>query len=121
MEKFGDLITKLEGLTVLEISELVKALEEKWGISAAMPQSAASQGAGAAAEEKTSFNVFLKSTGDQKINVIKVIREATGLGLKEAKDITDQAPKVVKEGLKKEEADELKAKLEGAGATVELQ
>ena len=118
-EKYRDLITKIEALTALELSELVKALEEKFGISAAAPVAAA--GAAAVVEEKTSFNVFLMSTGEQKISVIKVIREATGLGLKEAKDVADAAPKIVKEGLKKEEADELKTKLEAAGATVELQ
>lgn len=121
MEKYNDIISKLEGLTVLEVAELIKALEEKWGISAAMPV-AAGGGAGAAVEEeKTSFNVLLKASGDQKINVIKIVREITGLGLKEAKDIVDAAPKVVKEGLKKEDADELKKKLEAVGATAELQ
>ncbi len=119
MDKHQDLITKIESLTALELAELVKALEEKFGIKAAAPVAA---GAGAAAvEEKTSFNVLLKASGDQKINVIKVIREATGLGLKESKDIVDGAPKTVKEGLKKEEADELKKKLEAAGAVVEIQ
>ncbi len=122
MDKFNDLIEKIEKLSALELSELVKALEEKFGISAAAPMMAAGAGAGAAAaEEKTAWNVFLKSAGEQKINVIKVIREATGLGLKESKDIADAAPKMVKEGLKKEEAEDLKTKLEGAGATVELQ
>lgn len=121
-DKLQDLITKIEGLSAMELAELVKALEEKFGISAAAPSAAgASAGAGAAAEAKDSFNVFLKAAGDQKINVIKVIREATGLGLKEAKDIADAAPKMVKEGLKQAEADELKKKLEEAGATVELQ
>jgi large subunit ribosomal protein L7/L12 len=120
-EKFQDLIAKIETLSALELSELVKALEEKFGISAAAPVAAGNGGGAAAAEEKTSWNVFLKSAGEQKINVIKVIREATGLGLKEAKDVTDAAPKMVKENLKKEEAEELKAKLEGAGAVVELQ
>ena len=121
-EKYQDLITKIETLTALELSELVKALEEKFGISASAPVAVGGgAGGGAPAEEKTSFNVFLKSTGEQKISVIKVIREATGLGLKEAKDVADAAPKIVKEGLKKEEADELKTKLEAAGATVELQ
>ena len=118
-DKYQDLISKIEALSALEISELVKALEEKFGISAAMPVAAA--GPAAAVEEKTSWNVFLKSSGEQKINVIKVIREATGLGLKESKDIADGAPKMVKEGLKKEEAEELKKKLEAAGATVEIQ
>ncbi|MEK7181412.1 MAG: 50S ribosomal protein L7/L12 [Patescibacteria group bacterium] len=119
-DKLQDLITKIEGLSALELAELVKALEEKFGITAAAP-SAGGAGAGAAVEAKDTFNVFLKGTGDQKINVIKVIREATGLGLKEAKDVADAAPKMVKENLKKADAEELKAKLEGAGATVELQ
>lgn len=120
--KFGDIIEKIEKLTVAELAELVKALEEKFGVSAAMSAAAGASAAGdAAREEKTSFNVLLKSGGAQKINVIKIIKEATGVGLKEAKDIVDGAPKVVKEGLKKEEAEELKKKLEEAGATVELQ
>ncbi len=118
-DKYADLISKIESLTALEISELVKALEEKFGISAAMPVAAA--GAAAVVEEKTAFNVVLKSGGAQKINVIKVIREVTALGLKEAKDLVDGAPKTVKEGLKKEEAEEMKKKLETAGATVEIQ
>ncbi len=120
MEKFNDIISKIESLSALELSELVKALEEKFGISAAAPVAAGAAAAGPA-EEKTSFNVFLKAAGGQKINVIKVIREATGLGLKEAKDMADGAPKMIKEGLKKEEAEELKKKLEEAGGTVELQ
>lgn len=121
-EKFNDIISKIESLSAMELAELVKALEEKFGISAAAPVAAAANGAAVSAvEEKTSWDVFLKSAGEQKINVIKVIREATGLGLKEAKDIADAAPKMVKEGLKKEEAEELKKKLEGAGGTVELQ
>ncbi len=120
MEKFADIISKIEGLSVAELAELVKALEEKFGVSAAAMAAPAAAGA-AAAEEKTAWNVLLKSSGDQKINVIKVVREATGLGLKEAKDIVDGAPKVVKEGLKKEDAEALKASLEGAGAVVELQ
>ncbi len=119
-EKFEKLISEIEKLTALELAELVKALEEKFGISAAAPV-AATAASSAPAEEKSAFNVMLKSAGEQKINVIKVVREATGLGLKEAKDMVDAAPKVIKEGLKKEEADELKAKLEAAGATVELQ
>lgn len=120
MEKYKDIIEKVEKLSVLELSELVKALEEKFGVSA----SVVATGGGApavGAEEKTSWNVILKSGGEQKINVIKAVKEATGLGLKEAKDIVDGAPKPVKEGLKKEEAEELKKKLEAAGATVELQ
>jgi large subunit ribosomal protein L7/L12 len=121
MDKHNDIISKIESLTALELAELVKALEEKFGISAAAP-STGGPGAGAdAAEEKTSFNVLLKSAGEQKINVIKVIREATGLGLKESKDIADAAPKMLKEGLKKEEAEELKKKVEAAGGQAEIQ
>lgn len=121
MEKYQDLINKVSELKVGELAELVKAMEEKFGVSAAMPV-AAGAGAGAAeAEEKTAWKVMLKEGGAQKIQVIKVLREATGLGLKEAKDLVDAAPKAVKEGLKKEEAEELKKKLEGAGAVVELQ
>lgn len=120
MDKYNDIISKIETLTVVELAELVKAIEEKFGISAAAP-AAAGAAAGAPAEEKTSFNVLLKAAGDQKLNVIKAVREATALGLKEAKDLVDGAPKMVKEGLKKEEADELKKKLEAAGATVEIQ
>lgn len=121
MEKHKDLIEKIETLSALELAELVKALEEKFGISAAAPVAAGAGAGAAAAEEKTSFNVMLKSAGEQKINVIKVIREATGLGLKESKDIADGAPKMLKEGLKKEEADDLKAKIEAAGGQVEIQ
>ncbi|SRR5258708_6696388 len=120
MEKHSDLISKIESLTAMELAELVKALEEKFGISAAAPVAAAGAGA-AAAEEKTAFNVVLKAAGEQKLNVIKVVREVTALGLKEAKDLVDGAPKTVKEGLKKEEADEMKKKFEAAGATVEIQ
>ena len=122
MEKFTDIIQKIESLTALELAELVKALEEKFGISASAPV-AVGGGVGQAAEveEKTSFNVLLKSSGEQKINVIKVIREATSLGLKESKAIADGAPKMVKEGLKKEDAEALKKKLEEAGGTAELQ
>jgi len=120
MEKYDDLVKKIESLSALELSELVKVLEEKFGVSASAMVAAGGAGA-APAEEKTSFNVVLKATGAQKLNVIKVIREATGLGLKESKDIADGAPKMVKEGLKKEDADALKKKLEEAGASVELQ
>lgn len=120
-DKLQDLITKIEGLSAVELAELVKALEEKFGISAAAPSAAGAGAGAAAAEEKDSYNVNLKAAGDQKINVIKVVREITGLGLKEAKDMVDGAPKVIKEGLKKEEAEEAKKKLEEAGATVELQ
>ncbi|MEK7583190.1 MAG: 50S ribosomal protein L7/L12 [Patescibacteria group bacterium] len=119
-----EFIKQVETMNVAELNELVKALEEKFGVSAAAmsaaPAAAAGEGA-PAVEEKDSFNVLLKTSGDQKIAVIKVVREATGKGLKESKDLVDGAPKVVKEGLKKAEADELKAKLEAAGATVELQ
>lgn len=122
MDKFKDIIDKVESMTALELADLVKALEEKFGVSAAMPVAAAgAAGGGAAAEEKSSYNVVLKDAGEQKINVIKVVKEVTGLGLKEAKDIVDGAPKAVKEGAKKEEAEEIKKKLEEAGATVELQ
>jgi len=119
MDKFNDIIEKVEKLTVVELSELIKALEEKFGVSAAMPMAAAGAGA-AVEEEKTSFDVILKAVGDQKIAVIKAVKEATGLGLKEAKDIVDAAPKPIKQGLKKADADELKKKLEAAGAVVEL-
>lgn len=120
-EKFNDIVSKIETMSVMELAELVKVLQEKFGVSAAMPM-AGGAGAGAAvAEEKTEFNVVLKNAGEQKINVIKVIREATGLGLKESKDIADSAPKAVKEGMKKEDAEALKKQLEDAGATVELQ
>ena len=120
MEKYQDLLTKIGDMKVTELAELVKAMEEKFGVSAAMP-AAAGAGAGAAeAEEKTSWDVMLTAGGGQKIQVIKVIREVTGLGLKEAKDIVDAAPKVVKAGMKKDEAEDLKKKLEAAGATVEL-
>jgi large subunit ribosomal protein L7/L12 len=109
-------------MTVVELSELVKAIEEEFGVSAvaaAAPVAGGAAGA-AAAEEKTSFNVVLSAAGDQKIKVIKVVRDATGLGLKEAKDLVDGAPKTVKEGAAKEEAEEIKAKFVEAGATVEL-
>ncbi len=123
--KFKDIVEKIESMSVLDLSELVKILEEKFGVSGApMMMAPLSGGAGAgdagAAEEKDSFNVVLKAGGDQKIQVIKVIREVLGLGLKEAKDLVDAAPKPVKEGVKKTEADELKKKLEEAGATVEV-
>ena len=119
MEKYQNLITELEKLNVVEVAELVKALEEKWGIQAAAP-AAAGSGAGAVVEEKDEFSVVLKSAGANKINVIKAVREATALGLKEAKDLVDAAPKAIKEGLKKADAEELKAKLEAAGGVAEL-
>ena len=117
-----EIMQAIEEMTVLELSELVKAMEEKFGVSAAAPVAvAAAPAAGAAAaEEKTEFDVILASAGDKKINVIKVVREITGLGLKEAKALVDGAPKAVKEGVSKEDAEALKAKLEEAGATVEL-
>jgi len=113
----------LSALSVLEAAELSKMLEEKWGVSAAAPiavAAAAGGDAGAAAEEQTEFDVILAAAGEKKINVIKEVRTITGLGLKEAKDLVEGAPKPVKEGVDKAEADELKAKLEEAGATVEL-
>lgn len=120
-----DILSAIENMTVLELSELVKAMEEKFGVSAAPVAVAAAPAAGgdaggAAAEEKSSFDVVLTAAGDKKIQVIKVVREATSLGLKEAKDLVDGAPQTVKEGLNKEEAEALKAKLEEAGASVEL-
>src|SRR5437763_10144005 len=119
-------IDELKSISVLELSERIKALEEAFGVSAtavaaAAPASAAAgDGAGEAAEEQTAFDVVLQGAGDKKIQVIKVVRAATGLGLKEAKALVDEAPKPVKEGIEKEEADKLKADLEEAGATVEL-
>ncbi|OGZ97000.1 MAG: 50S ribosomal protein L7/L12 [Candidatus Sungbacteria bacterium RIFCSPLOWO2_02_FULL_51_17] len=120
-----DIMSAVEKMTVLELAELVKALEEKFGVSAAMPMAiAAAPAAGAdeggEKEEKTSFAVELKAGGDQKIQVIKALREITGLGLKEAKDMVDAAPKVVKEGVNKADAEDIKKKLESAGATVVL-
>jgi len=120
-EKFKDIIEKVEKLSVVELSELVKALEEKFGVSAAMPAASAPAGGEEGGEEKSTFNVILKAVGDQKINVIKTVKEVMGVGLKEAKDLVDGAPKTVKEGLKKEDAEELKKKFEEVGATVELQ
>lgn len=124
-EKVSNLIEEVKNLTVLELAELVKALEEEFGVSAAAPVAAAAvaPAAGeseAAAEEKTDFDVILAEVGQQKIKVIKAVREITGLGLKEAKDLVDNAPKAVKEGVAKEEAEEIKAKLEEVGAGVEF-
>jgi large subunit ribosomal protein L7/L12 len=117
-----EMIEEIKKMTVVELADLVKAIEEEFGVSAAAVAAPAAGGAaGAAAEEKSSFNVVLKDAGANKIQVIKVVRDATGLGLKEAKDLVDGAPKAVKEGASKEEAEELKAKFEEAGATVELQ
>lgn len=125
-EKVTQLIEEVKALTVLELSELVKALEEEFGVSAAAPVAVAAGPAAGPAEaapaeeEKTSFDVILANAGQEKIKVIKVVKDATGLGLKEAKEVVDNAPKAVKEGASKEEAEELKAKLEELGATVEL-
>jgi large subunit ribosomal protein L7/L12 len=124
--KFKDLVKQIEELSVLDLAELVKVLEEKFGVSA-MPMAAVSAAGGAMSaaeggggEEKSEFNIEIKEAGDQKISVIKVVKEITGLGLKEAKDMVDGVPKIIKEGVKKEEAEEIKKKLEEAGATVEL-
>jgi len=120
MADLNKIVEDLSKLTVMEAAELSKMLEEKWGVSAAAPVVMAAGGGAAAEAEKTEFNVVLASAGGNKIAVIKEVREATGLGLKEAKDLVDGAPKVVKEALPKAKAEELKAKLEAAGATVEL-
>jgi len=115
-----ELIQELEKKTILEINELVKALEEKWGVSAAAPVAMMAAAPAAAAAEKTEFDVILKDAGANKINVIKVVRELTAAGLKEAKDMVDGAPKAIKEGIAKKDAEDMKAKLEAAGAKVEL-
>lgn len=125
MEKYNKIIEEIEKLTALELSELVKALEEKFGVSAsapmmAMPMAGGGGGETAATEEKTAFDVVLAKAGEQKIAVIKVVREVTSKGLQEAKQLVDSAPQVVKSGVAKAEADELKAKLEAAGAVVEV-
>lgn len=122
-EKLTQLIEDVKALTVLELSELVKALEEEFGVSAAAPVAVAAAAAPAAAEaeeEKTEFDVVLASAGDQKIKVIKVVRELTGLGLKEAKAVVDGAPSPIKEGATKEEAENMKAKIEEVGGTIEI-
>ena len=119
-----DLASKLDSLTLLQASKLVKRLEDKWGVSAAAPVAVAAApaagGEDAGAEEKSSFDVILESHGDKKIQVIKEVRAITGLGLKEAKELVDGAPKAVKEGVSKEEAEEIKAKIEAAGGTVKV-
>ncbi|HEB52853.1 MAG TPA: 50S ribosomal protein L7/L12 [bacterium] len=120
-----EIFTKIDALSLGKAAQLVKAMEDRWGVSAAAPVAVAAAaggggGDGGGAEEKTEFNVVLKEAGGQKINVIKAVREITGLGLKEAKGLVDEAPKPVKEGASKEEAEEIKKKLEEAGATVEL-
>ena len=121
MADLNKIIEDLSKLTVVEAAELSKQLEEKWGVTAAAPVAAAAGGAAApAAEEKSEFTVFLASAGDKKINVIKEVRSFTGLGLKEAKDLVEGAPKELKAGVAKKEADEFKKKLEAAGAKVEL-
>lgn len=118
-----EMIEEIKKLTVVELADLVKAIEEEFGVSAVAAAAPAAGGAAAAgaADEKSEFNVVLTAAGDQKIQVIKVVRDATGLGLKEAKDLVDGAPKTIKENVAKEEAEELKAKFTEAGATVELQ
>ena len=121
MSDLNKIIDNLSKLTVVEAAELSKQLEEKWGVTAAAPVAAAVPGAAApAAEEKSEFTVFLASGGDKKINVIKEVRSFTGLGLKEAKDLVEGAPKEIKTGVAKKEAEEIKKKLEAAGAKVEL-
>jgi large subunit ribosomal protein L7/L12 len=125
-EKMEELVSTLSDLTILEVSDLVKQLEEKWGVSAAAPVVVASGGGAAAgdapaeAEEKTEFDVVLTGPGEKKIQVIKVVREITGLGLKEAKELVDNAPKPVKEGIAKDEAEEFLKKIEEVGGVVEL-
>lgn len=121
-----EIISEIENMTVSQLAELVKALEDKFGVSASMPMAVAAPVAGPAAaapveEEKTSFDVILKEAGAKKLEVIKVVREITGLGLKEAKDLVESAPKPIKEAVTKEEAEELKKKLEEVGAVIELQ
>ncbi|MBD1150265.1 50S ribosomal protein L7/L12 [Pelagibacterales bacterium SAG-MED29] len=121
MADLNKIIDELSTLTVVEAAELSKQLEEKWGVTAAAPVAAAAAGAAApAAEEKSEFSLFLSSAGDKKINVIKEVRVITGLGLKEAKDLVEGAPKEIKAGVAKKEAEEFKKKLEAAGAKVEL-
>ena len=121
MAKVDELLESIDSLTVVELADLVKKIEEKYGVSAAAVAAPVAGAAAGAAEEKSNFNVVLKEVGANKIQVIKVVRDATGLGLKEAKDLVDGAPKTVKEGVAKEEAEELKNKFTEAGAVVELQ
>ena len=120
MADLNKIVDELSTLTVMEAAELSKLLEEKWGVTAAAPVAAAAAPAAEAAEEKDSFDVVLTAAGDQKINVIKEVRGITGLGLKEAKDMVEGAPKTLKEGVKKDEAEAMKTQLEAAGAKVEL-
>ena len=119
-EKIEKMLEEIDSLTVVELSELVKGIEEKYGVTAAAVAAPAAGAGAAAAEEKSSFNVVLKDAGASKINVIKVVRDVTGLGLKEAKELVDGAPKTVKEAVAKDEAEAMKAKFVEAGATVEL-
>ena len=122
-EKITAIVEEIKSLTILELNELVKAVEEEFGVSAAAPVAVAGAVAGAAApavEEKTEFDVILASSGDQKLKVVKAVREVLGLGLKEAKDLVDTAPKTLKEGVSKEEAEKIKAQLEEVGAAVEI-
>ena len=121
MAKIDELLESIDALSVAELAELVKGIEEKYGVSAAAVAAPVAGAGAAAAEEKSSFNVVLKEAGANKIQVIKVVRDATGLGLKEAKDLVDGAPKTVKEGVSKADAEALKAKFVEAGAVVELQ
>ena len=120
MADLNKIIDELSKLTVVEAADLSKQLEEKWGVTAAAPVAAAPAAGAAPAEEKSEFTIFLAAAGDKKINVIKEVRSLTGLGLKEAKDLVEGAPKEVKSGVNKKEAEEIKAKLEAAGAKVEL-
>ena len=120
MAKIDELLETIDTLTVVELAELVKGIEEKYGVSAAAVAAPAAGATAGAAEEKSSFNVVLKEAGANKIQVIKVVRDATGLGLKEAKDLVDGAPKTVKEGVSKDEAEEIKEKFTAAGAVIEL-
>ncbi len=126
-DKFKDLVATIEKMSVLELSELVKVLEKKFGVSAAAPVAVTTAGAagadagdGTKEEEKATVDIELKAAGDQKIQVIKIVKELTGLGLKEAKAVVDESPKVIKEGVDRKEAEEIKSNLEGVGATVEL-
>ena len=121
MAKVDEILESIDSLTVVELADLVKKIEEKYGVSAAAVAAPVAGGAAGAAEEKSSFNVVLQEAGAQKIQVIKVVRDVTGLGLKEAKDLVDGAPKTVKENVAKDAAEELKKKLEDVGAKVELQ
>lgn len=114
------ILEAIKGMTVLELNDLVKAIEEEFGVTAAAPMAMVAGGGAAAEEEKTEFDVILNSAGDQKIKVIKAVREITGLGLKEAKEVVDNAPKALKEGISKADAEEMKAKLEEVGASVEV-